>query len=106
VQNDINILVQSFFDHTLNLTKINYTFIISISKNKEGNTSNSYKPMNLISVRTTTKILASRISVVIDNLIDNSQITFIKNRNTHDNIICAQKILFKVRKNKRHTILS
>jgi hypothetical protein len=75
VQNDINILVQSFFDHTLNLIKINHASIILIPKNKEGNTLDSYSPITLISVKIIIKILANSISVVIDNLIDNSQVT-------------------------------
>jgi hypothetical protein len=38
-------------------------------------------------------------------LIDKSQIAFIQGRNIHENIICAQKILFKVRKRKTKGIL-
>jgi hypothetical protein len=34
------------------------------------------------------------------SLIDESQTAFIKGRNIQDNIICAQKTLFKIRKNK------
>jgi hypothetical protein len=36
----------------------------------------------------------------MDTLIDYSRTRFIKGRNIYDNIICAEKILFKVRKRK------
>jgi Reverse transcriptase (RNA-dependent DNA polymerase) len=39
------------------------------------------------------------------SLIDESQTAFIKSRNIQDNIICAQKTLFKIRKNKNKGIL-
>jgi Reverse transcriptase (RNA-dependent DNA polymerase) len=38
-------------------------------------------------------------------LIDYTQINFIQRRNIHDNIICAQEILFKVRKSKEKGIM-
>jgi Reverse transcriptase (RNA-dependent DNA polymerase) len=38
-------------------------------------------------------------------LIDYTQTTFIQRRNIHDNIICAQEILFKVRKSKEKGIM-
>jgi hypothetical protein len=41
----------------------------------------------------------------MDVLIDKSQTVFVQGRNIHENIICAKKILFKVRKRKTKGIL-
>jgi Reverse transcriptase (RNA-dependent DNA polymerase) len=92
----VNVTVQTFYNQTLNLTKLNYASIILISKLTENNTIEQYRPISLInySVKIITKVLANRMITVIDTIIDKSQITFISGRNIHNNIICAQKILF------------
>jgi hypothetical protein len=41
----------------------------------------------------------------MDNLIDPSQTAYIQGRSILDNIVCAQKILFQVRKTKAKGIL-
>jgi uncharacterized protein YpiB (UPF0302 family) len=41
----------------------------------------------------------------MDQLINHTQTSFIKGRNIHDNIICAQEIFHKIRKNKTKGIL-
>jgi Reverse transcriptase (RNA-dependent DNA polymerase) len=98
VQHDISLLVNLFYNHTLNLSKINHAFIVLIPKGSECTKIEHFRPISF-------KLLANRISIVIDTLIDNSQTTFIKGRNIHDNITCAQEILFKVRKIKSQGIL-
>jgi Reverse transcriptase (RNA-dependent DNA polymerase) len=67
----------------MNLTKLNHDSIILIPKNKEGNTINQYRPINLMncSVKIIIKILANRLASVLDTLIDESQTAFIKGRN-------------------------
>jgi Reverse transcriptase (RNA-dependent DNA polymerase) len=51
-----------------------------------------FRPISLenCSFKIITKILATRISIVMDRLINHTQTAFIKDRNIHDNIICAQ----------------
>jgi Reverse transcriptase (RNA-dependent DNA polymerase) len=66
-----------------------------------------FRPISLInySIKIITNIQATRISMVMDQLINHTQTTFIKGKNIHDNIICAQEILYKIRKNKNKGIL-
>jgi Reverse transcriptase (RNA-dependent DNA polymerase) len=77
---------------------------VLIPKASENITIDKFRPISLIncSLKIITKFLANRLSSVIDTLIDFSQIIFIKDKNIHDNIICAQKILFKVEKVKQN----
>jgi Reverse transcriptase (RNA-dependent DNA polymerase) len=87
------LMINVFYNHNLNLSKINLAIIVLILKNSKNTNIKHYKPINLInySCKIISKILANRISTVIDSLVDYSQTTFIKGRNIHDNIISAQK---------------
>lgn len=100
-------LVQAFFNHTLDLAKINHASIILIPKIAEALTIQQHRPVSLIncSFKIISKIIANRLVAVLDSLIDTSQRAFIKGRSIFDNIVYAQNILFQVRKTKTKGIL-
>jgi Reverse transcriptase (RNA-dependent DNA polymerase) len=105
---DIMTIINAFYSHNINLSKINLATIILIPKTSDsGATIQNYRPISLInySLKIISKVLANRIEKVMDALIDSSQTTYIQGRNIFDNIICAQEILFQIRKSKSKGIM-
>jgi Reverse transcriptase (RNA-dependent DNA polymerase) len=107
INTDLFHIIKAFENHSLELSKINHTIITLIPKTSDANTIQQYRPISLIncSCKVISKLLANRLTPIMDQLIDHSQTTFIKGRSIFDNIISAQEILFQVRKNKTKGIL-
>jgi Reverse transcriptase (RNA-dependent DNA polymerase) len=97
----------AFYNHNINISKLNLATIVLVSKNFECNTVDNFRPISLInySLKIISKILANRLSKIMDNLIDPSQTAYIQGTSILDNIVCAQKFLFQVRKTKAKGIL-
>jgi hypothetical protein len=64
-------IVNSFYNQTLNLTKLNHASIVLIPKGSDCTYIEQYRPICLIncSIKIILKILANRITPVIDTLI-------------------------------------
>jgi Reverse transcriptase (RNA-dependent DNA polymerase) len=78
------------------------------SKVVKANTIKQFRPISLInySFKIIIKILANRLSFVMEKLIGETQTAFIRGRNIADNIICAQETLYYVRKSRVKGICS
>jgi hypothetical protein len=64
-------LVNIFYDHSLDLTRINLASIYLISKKSDANVITQYRPISLIncSVKIITKTPTERLTTFIDTLI-------------------------------------
>jgi Reverse transcriptase (RNA-dependent DNA polymerase) len=77
----------------MDLPKINLTTIILISKVSDCITIKQYRPIINCSCKIIIKILANRLSKVMDSLIEYSQYAFIKDICIFDNIVSARENL-------------
>lgn len=107
IKNDLMQILQSFYNRTLDISKLNLASIILIPKKTDAVTIKNYRPISLIncSFKIITKLLTNRLAKIIDPLIDDSQAAFIKGRLIGDNIICAHEVLHSVRLSKQKGIL-
>jgi hypothetical protein len=94
-------MVHSFYNHSLDLCKLNLASIILISKKEVCNIIHHFRPISLInySCKIISKLLTNRLAGIIDELVDNTKTVFIKGKCIYDNIICAQEVLHQVRLN-------
>lgn len=85
-----------------NLERMNWVNIELIPKMISPKCSNDYRPISLLnsSYKIISKILANRLSRVINSLVDDSQSAFIKGRCIADNIIASQEVIFNLQKMK------
>lgn len=89
-----------FFEDRANLERLNWVNIDLISKSNTPECISDYRPISLInsSCKIISKLLANRPSLIINSLIDDSQLIFIKGRCIADNIIAAQEVIFHLQK--------
>lgn len=90
-----------------NLESINQPNIILIHKINGPAEIGAFHLISLINttLKIISKILATRLSQVINSLIDNVQSTFIRGRSMIDNIIIAEELIFSIQKhNLNHHI--
>ncbi|GKB30734.1 RNA-directed DNA polymerase, eukaryota [Tanacetum coccineum] len=92
---DFCIAVQWFFEHGAFATGCNSSFITLIPKVLEPKLVSDFRPISLIGsvYKVVTKILASRLSYVISDLISNVQTTFLPNRQILDGPFIINEIL-------------
>ncbi|XP_039146809.1 uncharacterized protein LOC120284053 [Dioscorea cayenensis subsp. rotundata] len=95
-------LCKDFYNHSANLERINWANIVLIPKNEAPVSVSDYRPISLINapLKIISKILATRLSKVIDRLVDHSQSAFIKGRSIMDNVVAAEEIIFSLQKRR------
>lgn len=91
-------LCKDFHNHSTNLERINWVNIVLLPKSDAPVAVADYRPISLINapLRIISKILSSRLSKVIDLLVDNSQSIFIKGRSILDNVMATKEIIFSL----------
>lgn len=91
-----------FFSGKANLERINWASIALIPKISSRASPSDYRPISLInsSLIIISKILASRLSTVMDPLVDNIQLAFLKGRCILDNIAMPEELLFSIHKRR------
>nr|GEY59397.1 putative RNA-directed DNA polymerase, eukaryota, reverse transcriptase zinc-binding domain protein [Tanacetum cinerariifolium] len=100
---DFCIVVKWFFDHGVFATGCNFFFVTLIPKTLDPKLVSEFRPISLIGslYKVVTKILATRLSFVISNLISNVQSTFLPNRQILDDPFIINEILARC-KHKNH----
>jgi Reverse transcriptase (RNA-dependent DNA polymerase) len=91
-------LVNVFYYNQLDIFKINLAVICLISKKKEANSITNYRPISLLnySFKIISKLLADRLALVMDFLIDQTQTVYIKGRLITNNVVCDHEVLHQV----------
>jgi Reverse transcriptase (RNA-dependent DNA polymerase) len=95
-------IVNSFYDNSLDLKRINLASICFIPKKSNANLISQYRPISFInySVKIITKVMTKRLAPLMDTLIPHTQTAYIKGRYILDNVVCAHETLHTIRKNK------
>ena len=94
IKDDIFRIFTAFYDNNLDVSKFNLASICLIPKKEDALTVRNFRPISLIncSFKLITKLLADRLALVMDSLIDFSQTAYIKDRLILDNVVCAHKV--------------
>lgn len=88
-------VVHEFFDNNKLYTTINFTLVTMIPKNPKAKTMKKLRPIACCTTiyKIITKILASRLNKVIDDLVDDSQATLVSERVIHDTILISHELI-------------
>lgn len=102
VKGEIMHLCEDFFAGKVNLERINWACIALIPKVFSPASPRDFRPISLInsSLKIISKILASRLSTVMDSLVDHAQSAFLKGRCILDNIASAEEAIFSIHKRR------
>lgn len=79
LKDEIFIIVQNFYNHTLNLEEVNQANIIMIPKKDFSEQVGDYRPISVMNVipKLISKLLANRLRGILPDLISSSQTAFI-----------------------------
>ncbi|XP_026439725.1 uncharacterized protein LOC113338544 [Papaver somniferum] len=77
---------------------INSSFIVLIPKNTRSDTIKDFRPIGLSNFffKIITKFLATRLGTVLNRLISEEQVAFMKGRNIHENIALASELINEI----------
>lgn len=97
---DVVKLCNDFYDNFANIERINLVNVLLIPKTKAPVSVINYHPISLInsSLKINSQILATRLSRVIDQLVNKSQFSFIKGRYIIHNVVAVEEIIFSQQK--------
>ncbi|GJU01583.1 RNA-directed DNA polymerase, eukaryota [Tanacetum coccineum] len=103
---DFCIAVKWFFDHGVFAIGCNSSFVALIPKVLDPKVVSDYRPISLIGslYKVVTKILASRLSLVISDLISDVQTAFLPNRQILDGPFIINEILARCKLKKQHAM--
>jgi hypothetical protein len=104
VRFDVLGFVWGFFKDNLLLKDQNHTFIALVPKRSGPHLVHHFRPISLCNIgyKIVSKILASRLKILLPKIISPAQSAFVPNRNIQDNSILAHELLhaFKNKKGK------
>lgn len=97
IGDDIFATINEFFNSRKILKQINHVIITLIPKTKHAFQVNHFRPISCCNLlyKIISKILANRITPVLEIIISESQSAFLKNRKMLDNIFLIQELLHK-----------
>ncbi|XP_026416903.1 uncharacterized protein LOC113312360 [Papaver somniferum] len=83
---------------------INSSFIVLIPKNSKSDAVKDYRTIGLSNFvfKIITKIMATRLSTVLKNLISEEQVAFMKGRNIHENISLASELINEISSSRKY----
>lgn len=107
VKNDIVQLFDDFFNHKVDIARINYGLITLLPEIKEASKIQQFRPICLLNClyKLVTKTLTIRLELVADKLIHNTQTAFMKNRNIMSGIMCMHEIVHETKRRKEIGII-
>lgn len=104
IREDLMLAVQYFYNqHSQHFNILNSAQIILIPKQPEAKSVTDYRPISLTSsiAKLISKLLASRLSQVLNDLVSRNQSAFIRKRNILDNFLYTQNLIRDLHKAKR-----
>lgn len=99
---DLQLLCDDFYAGRANLERINWASIALIPKVGTPESASDFCPISLInsSLKIIPKILATRLSQVLNLLVDVDKLAFMKGRCILDNIATAEELHFRIHKRR------
>ena len=96
--------VDELFHHRLDQDRQNYAKIILIPKKNDLSCINDFRLISLLngSFKIIMKVLANKLSAVLNDLINPEQSGFIRSRHIFDSVATAQEVMFRNKVNKEH----
>ena len=104
---DIMHLFEEFYEHHLDVGRLNYGTIILLPKSREANCIQQYRPICLLNVvyKIITKALMLRLEKSMNKTINKAQNAFIKNRNILDGVMPLHEILHDTKLKKKEGLV-
>jgi len=102
VRLDIIQLYDDFYNHKVDVSRMNYGIITLLPKVKDASKIQQFRSICLLNClyKLITKTLTIRLEAVADKLIHNTQIAFMKKRNIVSGIMCLHEILHETKRRK------
>lgn len=107
IKEDLTLAVQFFYNqHGQHFNILNSAQIILVPKKNEAKRITNYKPISLTSsiAKLISKLLASRLAQVLNDLVSRNQSAFIRKRSIHDNYLYTQNLIRELHKQRRPTL--
>jgi len=103
---DLTGALHCFYDSGYILRRCNVSFITLIPKRKNPSTMNDYRLISLVGCmyKVIVNILANGLKVVLSNVIDKQQVTFLSGRGLLDSVLVANEIIDYFGFSKKHLI--
>ena len=97
MRDDLLSLFEELYHHRLDLQKLNYATVVLVPKKEKTVRVSDLRPISLLngSFKIVTNVLANRLGLVLDDLIDLAQSGFIRGRNIHDSVATAHEVIFR-----------
>jgi hypothetical protein len=107
VSTDVMAVFSSFFDGTIDLTRINRAFLVLLPKTEFANHPSQFRPISLQNcvMKAITKVLTTRLQRAIHSLVDADQTGFLSGRRISENIVYAADLLRVCHSRKAPTIV-
>nr|CAD1830600.1 unnamed protein product [Ananas comosus var. bracteatus] len=110
LKDDIMGVFNSFYYSTTNFDRVNSGWLCLIPKKIEANvalSANDFCPISLVHsvAKLISKVLASRLQLLLGGLINPHQAAFIKGRHITDNFLCAHILIHHLHTNKHRAAL-
>lgn len=95
VKYDVMTICSSFHSQSIDLAKLNRSISCLIPKEHDARVINKFRPISLTNCifKLISKVLTSRLEVVMSRIIDESQSTFLKGMYILDNVVISQEII-------------
>ncbi|XP_057418408.1 uncharacterized protein LOC130712598 [Lotus japonicus] len=99
IKDSLTNFVKEVFHRPEKIMEVNQTIIALIPKITSPDRVSQFRPISLCntSYKVVTKLLASRISKVLPNLISPNQASFVKGRSTMDNVLIFQEVIHSLK---------
>ncbi|XP_026459126.1 uncharacterized protein LOC113359759 [Papaver somniferum] len=83
---------------------INSSFLVLIPKNKKSDSIKDFRPIGLSNFffKIITKIMATSLGSVLDDLVSEEQVAFMKGRNIHENIALASDLIDELNTDRKY----
>ena len=93
VESDVLAVFEEFFQHCKFEKSLNATFLVLIPKKNDASNIRDFRPISLVGslYKILAKVLANRLKVVLDQLISESQNSFVGGRQILDSVLIANE---------------
>ena len=107
VKGDLFALLEEFYEHNLDLDRLNYGVISLLPKGSDADRIQKYRPICLLNVilKIITKILVNRLIIIISGVTRASQTAFIKGRYILEGVLVLHETLNSMHKTKKTGVL-